>query len=205
MWTSTCLTAKSTCHGRMDKFWNIGRKTTDVVIDSQDAGQKMLHSLTYDFDSCLWLYSYDFYPFQEHHYRITSCTMNLFTMRLDSFVFNRFRNTSVGLHSALWTSPLRQGYIPHGAPQSQTIHQTRPAPRLPRSRKVSTAYISSSLMVCFHCPTPIPMPIPIPIQMANIIMYRTVSTEPIPIPVLMQMFTVPSLTLISVLIRWFLK
>ena len=38
------------------------------------------------------------------------------------------------------------------------------------------------LMVCFHCPTPIP--IPILIQMANIIMCRTVSTEPIPIPIL---------------------
>ena len=66
-------------------------------------------------------------------------------MRLYSFVFNRFRNTSIGLHSALWTSPLRQGYIPHGAPQSQTIHQTRPAPRLQRSRKVSRTCISSSL------------------------------------------------------------
>ena len=51
--------------------------------------------------------------------------------------FSRFRNTSIGLHSTLWTSPLRQGHIPHGAPPSQTIHQTRPAPRLPRSRKVS--------------------------------------------------------------------
>ena len=58
-------------------------------------------------------------------------------------------------------------------------------------------------MVCFHYPTSIP--IPIPIQMVNIIMCRTVSTEPIlipiPIPILMQMGTVPNLTLISVLIR----
>ena len=62
--------------------------------------------------------------------------------------------------------------------------------------------------MCFHCPTPILTPIPI--QVANIIMVcRTVSTEPIPIPLLipfpMQIGTVPNLTLISVLIRWFFK
>ena len=49
-----------------------------------------------------------------------------------------------------------------------------------------------------------PIPMPIPIQIANIITCSTVSTEPIlipiPIPVLMQMGTVPNLTLISVLI-----
>ena len=43
---------------------------------------------------------------------------------------------------------------------------------------------------------------------ANIIMCRTVSTEPILIPILipipMQMDTVPNLTLISVPIRWIL-
>ena len=39
---------------------------------------------------------------------------------------------------------------------------------------------ANGIRVCFHCPTPIP--IPIPIQMANMIMCRTVSTEPIPIP-----------------------
>ena len=63
-------------------------------------------------------------------------------------------------------------------------------------------------MVCFHCPTLIPVPIPIliPIQMADIIMCRTVSTEPILIPtpilILMQMVTVPNMTPILVLIRW---
>ena len=41
----------------------------------------------------------------------------------------------------------------------------------------------------------------IPIQMANIIMCRTVSTEPISIPILMQMGTVLNLTPISVPIR----
>ena len=46
------------------------------------------------------------------------------------------------------------------------------------------------------------IPIPILIQLANIIMCRTVSAEPIPIPILMQMGTVPNLTMISVLIRW---
>ena len=66
-------------------------------------------------------------------------------------------------------------------------------------------------MVCFHYPTSIPMPIPfpIPIQMVNIIVCRTVSTEPIlipiPIPILMQMGTVPNLTQISVPIMWFLS
>ena len=59
------------------------------------------------------------------------------------------------------------------------------------------------VMACFHYPTPIP--IAFPIQMANIIMYRTVSTEPIPISILMQLGTVPNLTLISVPIRWFVS
>ena len=49
------------------------------------------------------------------------------------------------------------------------------------------------------------IPIQILIQMANIIVCRTVSTEPILIPIPMQMGTVPNLTLISVLIRWFFK
>ena len=52
--------------------------------------------------------------------------------------------------------------------------------------------------MCFYCL--ILIPIPILIQMANIIICRTVSTEPIPIP--MQMATAPNLTLILATIRW---
>ena len=51
-----------------------------------------------------------------------------------------------------------------------------------------------------------PIPAPIPMKLGSIIMCKTVSTEPtlisIVIPILMQMGTVPNLTLISVPIRW---
>ena len=68
-------------------------------------------------------------------------------------------------------------------------------------------YPDPAVMVCFNCQTPIHMPIPIPIliQMANIVMCKTVSTEPILIPIRMQMGTVPNLTLILVPIRYFIK
>ena len=63
----------------------------------------------------------------------------------------------------------------------------------------------AGVMVCLHCPTPILTPIPM--KLSSIILCRSVSTEPTSIPIVipipMQMGTVPNLTPILVLIRWY--
>ena len=51
-------------------------------------------------------------------------------------------------------------------------------------------------MECLHWPTPIP--IPIPTELGAIILLRRVYGGPMLIPILMQMGTVPNLTLILV-------
>ena len=114
---------------------------------------------------------------------------------MQNLVAKRKNHVATGHHpvlnASLWNRNNFQSFRP--------LNMSRTLNRSTRSSWDDVGF--SRVMVCFHWPTPIS------IKLGSIIMCRTVSTEPIPIaiviPVIMCMGTVPNLTLILVLIMWF--